>query len=155
MVERHNHTLKVGYLPPGLDATIAEGYLDLRLQNSTPYPIRFDASADGGKLTFTVRGYNPEQTSVELLRSGGEYSYSVTRLVKKNGAEVLREKLPSSQYQPPAPSETPKPTATASAAPKPTEPKEAPKPAENPPPAPSAAPAPETEESAAATGAAE
>lgn len=164
VVERHNHTLKVGNLPPGLDATIAEGYLDLRLQNSTPYPIRFDASADGGKLTFTVRGYNPEQTSVELLRSGGGYSYGVTRLVKKNGAEVLREKLPSSQYQPPAPSETPKPTAATTEKPKTNEPKEPnkskeakeskepQKPAENPPPAPSAAPAPESEKRAAPSG---
>lgn len=111
ILERHNHSLTVSYMPPGLDATIAEGYMDLRLKNNTGYPIRIDADSAGGKVTFTIRGYNPEHYSVELLRSGGGYVYDVTRVVKKDGAEVTREKMSSSHYQPPAPSETPKPSA--------------------------------------------
>ncbi len=115
ILERHNHSMLVSYMPPGLDATIAEGYLDLRLRNNTGYPIKIVADASGGKVTFSIWGYNPENISVDLLRSGGGYSYGVTRIVKKNGDEISREKMPSSQYSPKAtetPTETPAPTET-------------------------------------------
>lgn len=101
IVERHNHSLLVSYLPPGLDATIAEGVLDLKFKNSTPYPIKIAASAASGTVTFSIWGYNPERYSVELLRSGGGYSYQVTRVVKKDGAEVARQKMSSSLYNKP------------------------------------------------------
>lgn len=103
ITERHNHSLMVSYLPPGLDATIAEGVLDLKFKNSTGYPIKISASASGGVVTFSIWGYNPEKYSVELLRSGGGYSYYLTRVVKKDGTEVLREKMASSQYNKPEP----------------------------------------------------
>lgn len=109
ILERHNHSLKVGYMPPGLDATIAQGYLDLRFKNSTGYPIKISADASGGVVNFTIWGYNPENYSAEILRSGSGNTYYVTRVVKKDGAEVAREQMTSSHYQTPAPSETPKP----------------------------------------------
>ena len=34
IIERHNHGLPVSYLPPGLDATVAYDYLDLKFQNN-------------------------------------------------------------------------------------------------------------------------
>ena len=34
IVERHNHGLPVAYLPPGLDATVAYDYLDLKFKNN-------------------------------------------------------------------------------------------------------------------------
>lgn len=151
ITERHNHSLLVSYLPPGLDATIAEGVLDLKFKNNTPYPIKIAASASGGTVTFSIWGYNPDRYSVELLRSGGGYSYQVTRVVKKDGAEVSRQKMSSSKYnkpeekkeEPPKQTQAPqqtkapaaaesKPAAAESPAPTPAaEPKhDAPKPAE-------------------------
>ncbi len=112
ILERHNHSMLVGYMPAGLDATIAEGYLDLRFKNNTGYPIKIVADSTGGKLTFSIFGYNPENISVELLRSGGGYHYSVTRVVKKNGQEISRQSLGSSRYSPKA-TEEPEPTESA------------------------------------------
>ena len=110
IVERHNHSLKVGYMPPGLDATIAQGVLDLRIKNNTGYPVKIAADASGGVVTFSIWGYNPENYSVDILRSGGGNTFHVTRVVKKDGVEIRREKMPSSQYQTPAPKETDKPS---------------------------------------------
>ncbi len=107
ILERHNHSMLVSYLPAGLDATISQGALDLRFRNNTPYPIKIAAQASGGALTFSIWGYNPENISVEILRSGGGYQYYATRVVKKNGEEISREALPSSRYVPPAPTPTP------------------------------------------------
>lgn len=160
ILERHNHTLKVGYMPPGLDATIAQGYLDLRFKNNTGYPVKITADTSGGVVNFSIWGYNPENYSVELLRSGGGNSYHVTRVVKKDGAEVAREKMTSSHYQTPAPSETPKPTAkpqasqapAATAASKPQTPAEtaAPKPTAKPAATPAPTAAPKAQESSSA-----
>ncbi len=113
ILERHNHSMLVSYMPAGLDATISQGALDLRLRNNTPYPVKISSQASGGVLTFSIWGYNPENISVDILRSGGGYLYSATRVVKKNGEEIHREALSSSRYVPPEPSETPAPSASA------------------------------------------
>ncbi len=102
ILERHNHSMLVGYMPAGLDATIAEGYLDMRFKNSTNYPIKIEATAQGGELTFNILGYNPENISVELVRNGGGFHYTATRIVYKDGVEISREALDSSIYSPKA-----------------------------------------------------
>lgn len=126
ILERHNHSMLVSYMPAGLDATIAQGALDLRLKNNTPYPVKISGSANGGVLTFSIWGYNPEKISVDVLRSGGGFTYSATRVVKKDGVEIKRESLGTSRYVEPEPSETPEPTES-------TEPTENPEGTEAPP----------------------
>ncbi len=161
ILERHNHSMLVSYLPAGLDATIAEGYLDLRFKNSTKYPIKIEAITEGGKITFNILGYNPENISVELVRDGGGFYYTATRIVKKDGKEISREELDSSRYSPKEKEETPEEkkkeeekTETPSDAPEgtnpeaggettaPAEPTPAPAPAPEPAPAPAPAPEP-------------
>lgn len=98
IVERHNHSLPVSYLPSGMDATIAEGYLDLRIKNNTNYPIKIVSSAEGGVCTFSIYGYNEKNITVDIERSSSGGIYYVTRVVKENGTEVKREKMSSSSY---------------------------------------------------------
>lgn len=98
IAERHNHSLTVSYLPPGLDATIAEGYLDLRIKNNTDYPIKISADASGGVVKFSIYGYNDKNVSVDIERSFSNGKYYVTRVVKENGVEVKRESMTSSVY---------------------------------------------------------
>lgn len=120
ITERHNHSLMVSYLPPGLDATIAQGVLDLKFKNNTPYPVKISSSAANGTVTFSIWGYNPDNYSVELLRSGGGYMYQVTRIVKKDGTEISRQQMASSRYGKPEEEKKEKPP-EASAAPQPTQ----------------------------------
>lgn len=52
--ERHAHSLRVDYLPAGLDATIAGNYKDLKFTNIYSQPLLIQASAEGGQVTVTL-----------------------------------------------------------------------------------------------------
>lgn len=53
-VERHPHSEPISYLPKGLDATISEGYLDLKIQNIYDWPLKIHAKAENGALTVSL-----------------------------------------------------------------------------------------------------
>lgn len=57
VVERHPHSMTVGYVPLGRDAAIAGTYKDLKFKNNTPYPIFIEAYASGGKLVMNIFGH--------------------------------------------------------------------------------------------------
>ncbi len=52
--ERHPHSLKVTYMPEGMDATISGNTLDLKFTNIFAEPIRIQAVADQGTLTVSL-----------------------------------------------------------------------------------------------------
>lgn len=52
--ERHPHSLKMRYIPEGMDATISGNTLDLRFINIFAEPIQIQASADQGTLTVSI-----------------------------------------------------------------------------------------------------
>lgn len=52
--ERHPHSLNVGYIPEGMDATISGNALDLRFTNIFAEPIQIQAVADQGTLTVSL-----------------------------------------------------------------------------------------------------
>jgi vancomycin resistance protein YoaR len=56
IVERTNHSLKVGYLDYGYDATLAGDYLDLKFRNNTDLPVFLECYVDGGQLIANVYG---------------------------------------------------------------------------------------------------
>ncbi|NLN06791.1 MAG: hypothetical protein GX167_04140 [Firmicutes bacterium] len=53
VLERRNHSLYVDYVPPGFDATVAYGSIDLRFANTNPYPLWLRTFLDGNRLTVT------------------------------------------------------------------------------------------------------
>ena len=54
-VEKHNHSVKVGYVPEGRDATVAYGALDFRFQNTTGAPLLLRTIVKNSALTVEVR----------------------------------------------------------------------------------------------------
>lgn len=56
VVERHNHTMTVSYVPASMDAAIAEGAMDMVFRNNLDTPILISGYAYGGELTFTIWG---------------------------------------------------------------------------------------------------
>lgn len=52
--ERHPHSLSVGYIPDGMDATISGTTLDLKFTNIFAEPIQIQAIADNGTLTVSL-----------------------------------------------------------------------------------------------------
>jgi vancomycin resistance protein YoaR len=55
IVERHHHSLSIGYVPKGRDATVAYGVLDFRFQNVSGAPFIIKAIYGNYFLTVEVR----------------------------------------------------------------------------------------------------
>ncbi|MBS3887333.1 MAG: VanW family protein [Dethiobacter sp.] len=49
IVERHQHSIRVGYVPPGRDATVTD-YIDFKFRNSTDKYIQIRSGAGGGHV---------------------------------------------------------------------------------------------------------
>lgn len=54
-VEKHHHSLSVGYVPEGRDATVSYGGKDFRFANTTGVPLLLKAIMGKGSLTVEVR----------------------------------------------------------------------------------------------------
>ena len=66
IVERHNHTYAVGYVPDGMDATVWYGSLDFQFRNNTPYPIRLETVYGDSYLTVRIYGTKTDGLHVEM-----------------------------------------------------------------------------------------
>lgn len=128
IVERSPHSMAVSYVDPARDAAIAGNYKDLKLRNDYEYPVMISAAAGDGTLTIAIHtaeediGNEVELVSVviETIEPGApvvtvdetlpaDY-YEVTqkahtgyvaelyRVTKRNGTEILREKINTSEY---------------------------------------------------------
>lgn len=53
-VERHHHSLNVGYVPKGRDATVSYGSLDFRFQNTTGVPFLIQAIYSKDSITVQI-----------------------------------------------------------------------------------------------------
>ncbi|MGG1530394.1 MULTISPECIES: VanW family protein [Brevibacillus] len=58
IVERHNHSKSVGYVPAGQDATVAYGVLDFQFQNPYDFPVKIKAKA-----------YNENDVVIAIVRA--------------------------------------------------------------------------------------
>ncbi|WP_051318056.1 VanW family protein [Cohnella thermotolerans] len=63
IVERRNHSLPVHYLPAGLDATFAEGYINFRFRNSTGKQLLIKTDVRDRQLTVKLFGTMDESVS--------------------------------------------------------------------------------------------
>ena len=60
VVKRYNHSLTVGYVPYGQDATVSSGEIDFRFKNDTREPIKIVASSDDAGVYITLLGKKPD-----------------------------------------------------------------------------------------------
>ncbi|HHW00928.1 MAG TPA: vanomycin resistance protein VanB [Clostridiaceae bacterium] len=130
IVQRRNHSLTVGYVPLGLDATVSYGSVDFKFKNSTRWPIKLQAKVDeNNNLIFTVIGTNETPgRKIELLteevkvtkhtqkiiedpslpagttrvQQSGKNGYIINtyKIVKQDGKEISRTKISTSVYNP-------------------------------------------------------
>lgn len=128
IIERKSHSLTLSYIPMGRDATISEGYIDLKFQNTTPYPIYIHGEVKGSWVKFSIYGRNdypnrtvqiktavvktippqitviedptlPEGTEVEEKKGYTGYVVRSWRVILENGKEISSEELPISNYR--------------------------------------------------------
>lgn len=127
IVQRTSHSLPISYVPAGMDATIAEGYIDFQFKNNTPYPIKIRATAQNRRLTCELLGVKEPDVQVEIVNSTtavlepeyeiienaeipvgykkiisrGAKGYRVAskRIVRSKGAVIKEERLTGSTYR--------------------------------------------------------
>jgi vancomycin resistance protein YoaR len=151
IVKRRPHALVTSYLPAGRDATVAGTIIDFRFRNSLAHPVAVDAKVVGNRVVLHLYGHPDDKREVQIISSGVRYlgagvktvpdprlpkgrrvvekrarsgrSVTITRVVKKDGVEVRRERV-SRDYYPPKPGivrvgtrETAKPAPAAAARP--------------------------------------
>ena len=126
--ERMNHSMIVSYSEPGLDATVANGYIDYKFVNTYDFPIYMQGYVSGGVVDFSIYGnveamgnktydlisvinekINPEvvykedntlEEGKEEVKSYGMTGYKATayQITYENGVEVNRELISSDTY---------------------------------------------------------
>lgn len=103
--ERRAHSLPVGYVPAGQDATMTDTGIDLKFINTLDYPIYIESTTVGGVLTISfwsnqnaLKGIDYEAKS-RVYNNG--YSADTTLYGYKNGELVYEKFLHTSTYKKP------------------------------------------------------
>lgn len=157
---RSCHSLRVGYLPIGLDAAVSWGGPEYKFTNSRGYPVKIVASVEGTSCKMKILGTDVDGSYVEMTSEswanadGGSGATTYRTVYDKNGNQISTGKEASSRYYPqkveespsPSPSESPSPSVEPTTSPEVTPPLEVtPSPSASPDVSPSPEPAPDPE----------
>lgn len=88
LVERSQHSRPIRYIPPGRDATVSWGHLDLRARNPHPFPVTIRSEVRAHRLTFWVFAPEPLDHEVRLVTEQVEAA-SPKRPVEMYGSGVV------------------------------------------------------------------
>lgn len=81
IVERHQHSQRVTYVPLGRDAAIYGTVQDFKWKNTTNYPIKIVMTVRGGKITcsfYTNANVKPAKVSLKVTQSGNNFTLQRT-----------------------------------------------------------------------------
>lgn len=97
---RTSHALPSAYCPPGLDATVADGQIDLQFRNQLAHSIYLLTNADGHTLTVYILGTRADLggKTIRLVSNGSRFHPSVYRLYLAGGQVIEREFLHTDSY---------------------------------------------------------
>lgn len=69
VIERSSHSIPLGYVRPGQDATIAGSSIDFKFTNNKDYPVCISAEVNGGKISIRILGKSEPVKKIVRLRS--------------------------------------------------------------------------------------
>ena len=97
---RTSHALPSAYCPPGLDATVADGQIDLQFRNQLAHSVYLLTNADGHTLTVYILGTRADLggKTIRLESTGSRLHPSVYRLYLAGGQVIEREFLHTDNY---------------------------------------------------------
>ena len=87
IVERHNHSYVVNYVPAGRDATVAYGGKDFKFKNTRQYPIKIVASAKNGVVSVSIMGIK-EEKEYEIVLTSTVLSTTPRSVVYENNSAL-------------------------------------------------------------------
>lgn len=128
VIERSAHYEPPAYVPLGLDATVADGQIDLKLKSSSAYPIYIKSTAEAGKLDVRIYGKRDAQAAAvkietaekslrvpqtliiqdhslafgeEVVDSEGKPAYQVMvqRIKQRGNVEISRETISTDEFE--------------------------------------------------------
>jgi vancomycin resistance protein VanW len=120
IVRRSHHQFPVHYVPPGRDATVAYGSLDLRFANNLPHPVALEVETAGSRVIVHLYGCADCKRDVQLVSSHVSWTrprasagggparpgkrVTVSRIVRLPDGTEQREVISHDTYAPPPPS---------------------------------------------------
>lgn len=113
------HYFPVGYIEPGMDATVSWGGPEFKFTNNRDYPIEIKASVQNGGVTVEIWGTDVDGSYVKMSYTAEGLRATTYRTVyDKDGNQISHTLEANSTYH--SHDTTPKPTPTPSATPAPT-----------------------------------
>ena len=88
VLERKPHMYPVGYVNPGLDATVYWGAVDFKFKNDYSKPILIQASVANGKVTLSFLGTKEHDYTVKM-------TYELVETIPYEEKEILDETKPA------------------------------------------------------------
>ena len=104
IVHRRNHGFRVGYMEPGLDATVNWGGPDFQFRNSSHFPVKIAAEVSDGYVKVTILGTEDRDYYIEMeteVQWGGSGTYAKSyrcKYDKETGELISRELEARSNY---------------------------------------------------------
>lgn len=77
IVERHQHSQRVSYVPLGRDAAISGNAQDFKWKNNTKYAIKVGMTVKGGKITctfYTCQKVKPKKVNLNVTQKGKNFT---------------------------------------------------------------------------------
>ena len=98
IVHRKNHGFRVGYMEPGLDATVNWGGPDFQFRNSSHFPIKIAAEVSDGYVKVTILGTEDRDYYIEMETevqwgNSGTYAKSYRCKYDKDTGELISRDL--------------------------------------------------------------
>lgn len=98
IVERDTHFAPVSYIPVGLDATVAWGYIDFQFKNPYSHPIYVIAEEGAGYVTITILGAKEDVPQSVTITKGKEQKIP-NKKVEKIDDTVKEETLEETGHE--------------------------------------------------------
>lgn len=105
VIERHPHVRFVSSVPPGRDATVWYGLVDLRATNPFSTPVQLLLDTDGETLNVAIQGKSRQFSKVSILTEPqlhskqGERLLQTLRVFEEPGVESYYEVLSLDVYK--------------------------------------------------------
>ena len=104
IMQRRNHQFVPSYVKAGYDATVVWGSTDFQFLNRRDYPIKIEASVNGGIAKITIHGLKKENEptcsieTVTIKNTSKSIVVDSYRVYRQNGKEVKRSKMYRDTY---------------------------------------------------------
>lgn len=97
ITERRNHSLKVGYMPAGMDATASWGTIDFKFRNDLKVPVKIESTMNNGIIK--VRFLTNEKIELEDIQISVKYNSNNDTYILKRYINGVNDYTTSSKYK--------------------------------------------------------